>query len=102
MPDQKTPGGSGPYLTKDAFYVEMKEVRDRQDTNKREILNELRRVADNWKDDNDQSIGKIEARVLVLETTNRSVKMVAGGFSALAGVIGAALTAAFTYFTGGN
>ena len=102
MSDQKSPGGSGPYLTKDAFYVEMKEVRDRQDTNKREILDELRRVADNWKDDTERDIGKLEDRVFTLESTGRSAKIVTGGFSALAGIIGAALTAAFTYFTGGN
>ena len=102
MSDQKTPSGSGPYLTKDAFYVEMKEVRDRQDTNKKEILDELRRVAENWKDDCEGDIQKVEKRVDTLEIANRNVKMITGGFSALTVFFAAVITAAITYFAGGN
>ena len=97
MSDQKKPGGSGPYLTKDAFYVAMNEVRDRQDANKREILVELRRVSDEWKGDCEDDIDKLEKRIAVLEHATRSAKILTAGVAAFASIISTAVTASLAW-----
>lgn len=102
MPDQKQPGGSGPYLTKDAFYVAMNQMRDRQDANKQEVLIELRRVSDEWKEDCNDDIGKLEDRVRILEAAQRSAKVLTAAIAGGAGVVSATITAIVVYFTKGG
>lgn len=104
MPDQKPPSGAHPsvanFVTKDEFYEEMKEVRDRQDTNTQILVKKMTRVEERiiadqkeiiktWRDDCKDDVDDVEDRVRDLEKSARNQTVIGSVIAGAVGIIAA-------------
>jgi translation initiation factor 6 (eIF-6) len=98
MPDQKPP--SGVFVTKDEFYKEMKEVRDRQDANVQILVHKMTRVEERiiadqketikvWRKECSDDVNGVEDRVRDLEKSARNQTVIGSVIAGAVGIIAA-------------